>query len=303
MSTSGDRRCAVIFNPVKIESEFRENALTAALEGAGWAETLWLPTTEDDVGKGMTREALDAGVDRVIGAGGDGTIRVIADGLAGSGVPLGILPTGTGNLLARNLGIPLDREEAVGVALGEHTRTIDLIEFSVDDGPAEHFAVAAGTGIDAMIMDETDPKLKDKVGSVAYFLAAGKAMGRLPVPATIEIDGHRRLRRKAMLVLVGNVGELQAGITLLPDARPDDGQLDVFVASPRTVRDWLKVLVGIVSRRRRSRDPMDALRGREVTIRLDREDNYQLDGDTVGTCSRLSAAVKPDALTVCVPGD
>lgn len=300
MSTS-DRRCAVIFNPVKIDQEFRAATLEPALDRAGWTETLWLPTTKDDVGRGMIREATQAGVDRVIGAGGDGTVRVLADGLAGSGIPLGILPVGTGNLLARNLGLPLDREEALGIALGDHTRTVDLIALSADGGPAEHFAVMAGSGIDAMIMDETDPKLKDKVGSAAYFLAAGKALGRLPVPMTIEIDGRRRLRRKAMIVLVGNVGELQAGITLLPDATPYDGLLDLFVASPRTVWDWLRVLVSVISRRRRSKDPMDALRGREVTIRLEREDNYQLDGDMVGSCRVMTASVRPDALTVCFP--
>jgi len=293
------RRCAVIYNPIKIKPDFRET-VAATLADAGWTDTLWLATAEDDAGRAMTREAREAGVDRVIGAGGDGTVRVIADGLAGSGIPLGILPAGTGNLLARNLDLPLAEPEALAVALGERTRTIDLIAVSVDGGPPEHFTVMAGSGVDAVIMDETDPKLKAKVGSAAYFVAGAKALGRLPVGTTVQVDDRRRLRRKAVLVLIGNVGELQAGIRLLPDAKPDDGLLDVFVASPRSVLGWLKIFVSVLSRRRRFRDPMDALRGKRVTIRLDHEDNYQLDGDVVGRCTELLAEVKPGALTVCV---
>jgi YegS/Rv2252/BmrU family lipid kinase len=301
MSAAADRtrRCAVIYNPIKIQPDFRET-VAGALDAAGWRDTLWLETTEEDAGVAMIRKAIDAGVDRVIGAGGDGTVRVIADGLAGTGITLGIVPAGTGNLLARNLGLPLDGEEALAVALTDQTRSIDLVSLTVDDGSAEHFAVMAGTGIDAMIMNETNPKLKAKVGSAAYFVAAAKAVNRLPMRVSVKVDDSRPIHRKAMLVLVGNVGELQAGITLLPNAVPDDGMLDVFIASPRSVRDWLKLAVGIVSRRRRSQDPMDAIRGRRVEIRLARPDNYQLDGDMIGLCRVLRAEVVPNALAVCV---
>lgn len=300
-AVEGKRRCAVIYHPIKVDVAFRET-MAASLEAAGWADTHWLPTTEEDAGRTMAREALEANVNRVIGVGGDGTIRAVADVLAGTGVPLGLVPLGTGNLLARNLGLPLDREEALVTALGGRTRTIDLIAVSVDQQPDEHFAVMAGTGIDAMIMDETDPKLKDAVGFAAYFVAAGKAVGRLPMDVTIVVDEGRPLRRRAMLVLVGNVGELQGGITVLPAARPDDGELDILIASPRTVRDWLRIIRRTLIRRRRSQDPVDALRGTRVRIRLARPDSYQLDGDTVGECTELRAEVRPGALTVCVPG-
>ena len=297
-ASDGTRRCAVIYNPIKIHEEFRET-VEAALSEHGYRDTLWLATTEEDAGKAMVKQAVAEGVDRVIGAGGDGTIRVIADGLAETGIPLGIIPAGTGNLLARNLGLPMPGEEALPVALSERTRPIDLIRISVDDRPAEHFAVMAGTGVDAMIMDETNPKLKKTIGSAAYFVAAGKALGRLPLRASIQVDQRRPLKRKAMLVLVGNVGELQAGIQLLPNALPDDGFLDVFVASPRTPVDWIRVLVRLLTRRRDQKDAMDVLRGKQVTVRLDHEDNYQLDGDKVGACRTLRAEVRPHALLVC----
>ena len=176
---SQSRRCAVIYNPTKVSDKFHALA-EESLQRNGWSNTLWLETSAEDPGRAMTRQALTEQVDLVIGAGGDGTIRYVADGLAHSGIPMGLVPAGTGNLLARNLDLPLEEMEAIEVALGGHVRLIDLVEITVDDRPSEHFAVMAGIGIDAMMMDETNEDLKDKVGSAAYFVAAGKALGRLP---------------------------------------------------------------------------------------------------------------------------
>jgi diacylglycerol kinase (ATP) len=153
------RRWAVIYNPTKVSDQFRQ-LVTNRLERDSWADTLWLETSADDPGRGMTKEAVAAQVDLVIGAGGDGTVRVVADGLAGSGIPMGLVPAGTANLLARNLDLPLEEDAAVEIAFAGHTRTIDLIKLTVDDHPPEHFAVIAGIGVDAMIMDETDSGLK-----------------------------------------------------------------------------------------------------------------------------------------------
>jgi len=180
----------------------------------------------------MTRQAVEEKVDLVIGAGGDGTIRYVADGLAHSGIPLGLVPAGTGNLLARNLDLPLEEVDAIEVALGGQVRQVDLVKITVDDRAPEHFAVMAGIGMDAMIMDETDEDLKDKVGSAAYFVAAGKALGRLPVRMTVQLDNNRPVRRHAMLCVIGNVGTLRGNLTLIPGASPDDGLLDLYIASP-----------------------------------------------------------------------
>jgi diacylglycerol kinase (ATP) len=237
----------------------------------------------------------------VIGAGGDGTIRLIADGLAGTGIPLGIIPAGTGNLLARNLNLALDEDTALEIALGDRTRTIDLILLTVDGGPPEHFAVMAGVGVDAMIMNETDPALKSKIGAGAYVVAAGKALGRLPIKVTVTVDGHRPLHRHAMLCLIGNVGELQGKITLIADAEPDDGLLDVYIASPQRLTHWLKVILRMISRRPQKDDRVDQLKGRSVTIKIDGRDDYQLDGDGIGTCGLMKAEVRPGTLLLRVP--
>ena len=127
-------------------------------------------------------------------------MRIVADGLAHTGTPMGLIPAGTGNLLASNLDLPLEEGPAIEVALGGYTRIIDLVKITVADRPPEHFAAMAGVGVDAMIMDETDENLKDKVGSAAYFVAAGKALGRLPVPMRVQLDDHRtsQARRHAV---------------------------------------------------------------------------------------------------------
>ena len=115
---------------------------------------------------------------------------------------MAVVPVGTGNLLARNLDIPLSESEALEVAFSEHTRDIDLIKVAVDGGPGEHFAVIGGLGVDAMIMEETNSELKDVIGAGAYFIAAGKALGRTPIDMRIALDDHRhdlrnRQRRQA----------------------------------------------------------------------------------------------------------
>ena len=221
----------MVYNPTKVSDQFRQ-LVTNRLERDGWADTLWLETSADDPGRGMTKEAVAAQVDLVIGAGGDGTVRVVADGLAGSGIPMGLVPAGTANLLARNLDLPLDEDAAVEIAFAGHTRMIDLIKLTVDDHPPEHFAVIAGIGVDAMIMDETDTGLKDKIGSAAYVLAAAKALGRLPIRLTVQLDDHRPVRRRAMICAMANVGKLQGNVTLIPGATPEDGLLDLYIASP-----------------------------------------------------------------------
>jgi diacylglycerol kinase (ATP) len=133
----------------------------------------------------MTRQAAAEQVDLVVGAGGDGTIRYVADGLAHTGIPLGLVPAGTGNLLARNLDLPLEEVDAIEVALDGQARLVDLVRITVDDRPREHFAVMAGIGVDAMMMDETDEDLKDNVGSAAVLRRSGESTG----PAAGADDG------------------------------------------------------------------------------------------------------------------
>ncbi len=291
----------MIYNPTKVSDTFRAT-LTTRLEADGWPETLWLETSAEDPGHAMTAQAVAAEVDLVIGAGGDGTIRVVADELAGTGIPMAVIPAGTGNLLARNLGIPLVEDAAIEVALGQTTRTIDLVATTIDGEPGEHFAVMAGVGVDAMIMDETNPDLKAKIGSAAYFIAGAKAVGRLPMNMTIKIDDGRVRKRRPMLCVIGNVGELTGNITLIPEAQPDDGLIDIYVASPHKITHWIRVFVRLITRRKHRDDQVDSWRGRRVEVHIaHKKENYQLDGDVAGECHVLVAEVRPGALQVRVP--
>lgn len=301
MNGPSERRCAVVYNPIKVSEDLR-NAIKQQAVKAGWSDAIWLATPAENPGPAITAEVVSADVDRVIAAGGDGTIRIVADRLAGSGIPMAVVPVGTGNLLARNLDIPLTEPEALAVAFGQHTRDVDLVKLTVDGVPSEHFAVIAGLGVDAMIMEETNPDLKDAIGPGAYFVAAAKALGRTPIHMWITLDDHRPQHRYAMICAIGNVGELAGNLTLIPHASPDDGKLDVYVASPRRLVHWLRVVLRLLTLRPRRDDRVDQWQGRQVEVRLRHPDPYQLDGDVIGDCRSLRAEVAPKALTVCVPG-
>jgi diacylglycerol kinase (ATP) len=191
--------------------------------------------------------------------------------------------------------------EAIEVALGGQVRQVDLVRITVDDRAPEHFAVMAGIGIDAMIMDETDEDLKDKVGSAAYFVAAGKALGRLPIRLKVQLDNNRPVRRHAMLCVIGNVGTLRGNLILIPGASPDDGLLDLYIASPRRFRHWVKLALRLITRRAKKDDQVDERKGKSVRIVIDGKENYQLDGDVVGESTTLFAEIQPGALAIYVP--
>lgn len=295
-------RCAVIYNPAKVTDwmTFRR-VVEFELARRGYRRTLWLETTVEDPGRTQARLAIDAGVDLVIGAGGDGTIRTVSSELAGSGIPFGLVAAGTGNLLARNLGVPLDETEAVRVALDGHTAAIDLVRITVDDGTPEHFAVMAGIGIDAAILGGTDDHLKKAVGSAAYFVSAAQHVNHPPMEAKIRVDDGPQFRRRALVMVVGNVGFLQGGIPLLPDARADDGVLDLLVASPRTWRDKVSLTAKVLARKDRSNEQLDRITAQKVEITIAEPEDYQLDGDTIGSCRRVVFEVVPGALALRMP--
>ena len=289
-------RCAVVVNPTKL-SDADAAQVRARLTSAGYDEPLWLETSADDPGRGMTRQAVDAGVDLVLAAGGDGTIRVVAAELAGTTIAMGIIPAGTGNLLARNLGIPLDVQGALDVALGIDERRIDTVVLRVDGGEPDRFAVMAGTGLDAMIMDGVDERLKKFIGPGAYFISAGKALGRLPVPVQVTVDG-RKHKRSAIVCLIGSCGTLTGDLRLIPEAQPDDGLLHVYVAYPTRPTHWVKVLLRLITRRARKDDHVQLWSGRKVEIRLRNKDAYELDGDVEGEGALLQAEVDPGSLRI-----
>jgi diacylglycerol kinase family enzyme len=285
-----------VCNPVNVDDiDQLKKEIRERCTGLGISEPLWFETTLDDPGAGMVRDALRAGVDLVLVCGGDGTVAQCAGALAGSDVPLALIPVGSGNLLARNLDLPLDRGLALDVALGPDRRRLDLLE---SDG--RRFVVMAGLGFDAAMIRDTDGKLKAKVGWPAYIVGGVRALrGTGRALFEVRMDDQPVLRRTAVGVLVGNVGRLQGGLAVLPEARPDDGLLDVLMLTPHTVRDWPVLALRILLRRPASGEQAQVLRGSRVQITADRSLPLEYDGDDAGNSTGITVRVLSGAIVVC----
>ena len=296
------RRLGVVLNPVKVDdAEAFKRRVAAAARGVGWQEPLWFETTADDAGGAMGAAALAAGAEVVAVAGGDGTVRTVCAELAGTGVPVGIIPTGTGNLLARNLGLPLPVDAAVAVVLNGDDRAIDMVRIEGDDLPEEHFVVMAGLGLDAAIMAGAPEAIKAKVGWPAYVLAALRHVRYPAVRMDISVDDAPVERFRARTVVIGNVGNLQAGIPLLPAAAFDDGRLDVVVIAPHRSLGWFALAWRVMLRRPRTDERLARMTGRRVVVQAAHPTPRQLDGDIVGAGRELRAEVEAGVLLVRGP--
>lgn len=296
------RTLAVIYNPAKVgdEQTFRRRVTHEALVRE-WDEPRWLTTTADDPGYAMTRDAIALRPDLILAAGGDGTVRVVCSELAHSDIPLGIIPAGTANLLARNLGIALDESQALAIAFDGTPKPTDLVKVTIDGDRrhAEHFAVMGGLGIDGKVMADTNADLKKMVKSVAYFVAVAQHLNTAPVQATVTLDGKLVNDNPATLMLVGNVGQVQAGMSIFPHGTPFDGELDLIVTAPRGFGQWFSW--GLRLLRKQASHSVTELQGKKVEISVAEPMPYQFDGDTLGEASTFEAEVVPGAIRVMLP--
>jgi YegS/Rv2252/BmrU family lipid kinase len=292
---------AVVANPTKIEPDTRTR-ITAVCTGLGWAEPLWLETTVEDPGTGQAELAVEKGADVVLACGGDGTVRSVAEALAGTGVAMGLVPAGTGNLLARTLGTPDNVPAATRVALTGDDRPIDVGRIRIDGGQEERvFLVMAGTGFDAAIMESTPEALKVKVGPLAYVISGLRAMRGRRIRVTLTLDDGPPLRRRTRTVVVGNSGTLLGGLVLMPRATIDDGVLDVVSIAPNSLAGWVAVALRVITKRRRGDRRVEHWQARSIVIRTEAPQPSQVDGDPVGDAQELSIRVEPNALVVRVP--
>ncbi|MET8555533.1 diacylglycerol kinase family protein [Streptomyces sp. NPDC004959] len=295
----------VVHNPSVTGAGAREE-LRALLGRHGRNDVEFLETTPEDPGPGQAREAVRRGAALVVVCGGDGTIRAVAGELADTGVPLALVPSGTGNLLARNLGLPLDPAKALESALTGRTRRVDLGRVEGDGLPPTGFAVMAGAGLDAAVMERTGDRAKSALGWPAYVLAGMEEIGGGRTEVTLRLDGGPALRREARMVLVANVGTLQGGVRLLPQASPEDGHLDLLVLDPRGAGGWLRALRTLLSHKDgaaagQELPPVEYFRFRHAELTFATPQPREYDGESAARGTRLTVSVLPGALTVLVP--
>jgi diacylglycerol kinase family enzyme len=313
------KRAAVVVNPTKVESMTELRAqLEAAMLAQEWAPPLVLETTAEDPGLGQTEAALAEGVDLVCAMGGDGTVRAVAQALAGSTTPMGLLPAGTGNLLARNLLLPLfSLDEAVAVATGGRNRHVDVGWITLDpvaeDEPATEseeavvtatsrraFLVMAGIGFDAHVMEATSEEFKARVGVAAYFAQGAKHIFRPRFTTTLVMDGGAPVTCKARTILAGNCGRLTGGIQLMPDAVVDDGELNVVAITAKGIYGLAGAATHILARKPESHAQLDRWTARTLEVTVEDPQKVEIDGDVIGEARHALIEVEPRSLVVRV---
>jgi diacylglycerol kinase family enzyme len=273
----------------------------------GWDP--WLaPTTEAESGPGLARRAVGDGAALVFAAGGDGTVRACAEVLAGTGVPLAIVPLGTANLTARALGVPGPAGRALEAGFGGRDRTIDLARIAgdgIDAGAGAGgtwFTAMAGIGLDAAVVEAAArAPLKRQLGWVAYAVAGATRLWLPPHEFTVQLDDAEPIRRRARCVVVANAGLLPGGFALLPGARLDDGRLDVGILAPSGTWGWVRVAGRVLTRGRRQDRQLEGFGARHVRISAEVDLPRQADGEIVTPARTLEVSVCPGALVVRQP--
>ncbi len=314
---------AVVVNPSKAEAAALVETVKRVCEQAALPAPLFYETTVEQPGTAQARRALADGADVVVAAGGDGTVRAVASGMVGSNVPMAILPVGTGNLLARNLDVPIGNvEEAMSVVIGGRARHIDVgwarvaqPDVGLDGEPradsaipgdTQLFLVIAGLGFDAAMVADADADLKRRIGWFAYFLAGFRHLHGRRLHVRVALDHGKPVEARLRTIMVGNCGRLPGGVTLLPDAVIDDGELDVAAIDTRGgLAGWAQLLgevvmqgAGVHHETRYKIGRIDHARAKHVTIHVDGGEHAQVDGDPMGRVVELETWVDPGALLV-----
>lgn len=344
---------AVVYNPAKVDDvDTLIDILTQASRDAGYGEPAWFETSVEDPGISQTRAALALEPSVVVAVGGDGTVRVVAGELAGTDVALGIIPAGTGNLLARNLNIPITSSlrNLASIAVTGRNRRIDVGRLSAIEpsaatrreiealGPDASpfvgdvpFLVIAGMGFDADVMNDADGPLKETMGWGAYvvsgakFLRRGRFEATLTTPDVNAVNGSEASpptqsttapssdisvagKLRARSILFGNCARLPAGFVLAPDARIDDGWLDIMIVDTKGgLLGWIdlirRVSLQSIGVRKQVLPQVGSLTMRRmqcVDVHLSAPELVEADGDALGYAIDVRASVQRGALLVHV---
>jgi len=269
--------------------------LRRVLEAAGVDDPLWYEVPKAKRASEQVCRALDEGAELVFAWGGDGTVRRCIDALAGSSASLAVLPAGTANLFATNLGIPRDIERAVAVGLRGDRRRLDVGRFE-----DERFAVMAGAGFDAAMIRDADA-LKARVGRAAYLWSGSRNLRAESFGAEIAVDGTDWYEGDVTCVLLGNLGDVFGGVEVFPDARPDDGMLELGIVTAEGLVQWARTLARTAIGDPSKSPFVRSTKAKTVKVRLDRKVRYELDGGDRSKVKSFDVKVEAGALSVCVP--
>jgi diacylglycerol kinase (ATP) len=302
----GEQRVAVILNPIKARAHEARAAIQKVCSEAGWQPPRFFETTVEDPGYSQVKAALEDGADVVVVGGGDGTVRVVAEALAHTGVAMGLIPLGTGNLLARNVDLDVnDLHANVRTALFGHQRFIDTALLDMENSRTGHsarhaFLVMAGIGMDAEVVGDTKADLKRALGWLAYTEAGFRHLLGKRKKVSISLDDQPEQSRNIRSVLFANCGLIPGGIDFIPLAMIDDGVLDVVVMSPRSAVGWLAMYGKIMFKHKRNIPAMTSYRSGKVVLRCAEPMPAQLDGDLCGEATKVTVRVEPRSLLVRV---
>jgi YegS/Rv2252/BmrU family lipid kinase len=270
--------------------------LRRELERQGAVDPRWVEVPKSRFAPKQVKRLLKDGVDLLVVWGGDGMVQRCVDALAGTDVALAVVPAGTANLFATNLGIPQDIEQAVAIALRGDRRKLDAGRFN-----GEHFAVMAGAGFDAAMIRDADGTLKDRLGRAAYVVTGSKNLRAKPFKAKIAVDGAPWYAGDASCILIGNVGRLFGGVDVFEDASPDDGRLEIGVVHADGVTDWVRTLARTAVGHAERSPLVQSTSARSMKVKLNRKVLYELDGGDREKVKKFAVKVRPEAVTVCVP--
>jgi diacylglycerol kinase (ATP) len=270
--------------------------LRRLLAEAGVDDLRWYEVDKSRHAPPSVRKARKHGAELLFVWGGDGMVQRCVNELVGHPVTMAVLPAGTANLFATNLGIPSDLEEAVAVGLHGQRRTIDV---GVLNGEA--FAVMAGVGFDAAMIRAAGSGLKDRFGRAAYIWTGSRELRAKPFNARVKTDGVTWYDGEASCILLGNVSRLFGGLEVFEDVQLDDNQLDVGIVTASGMVAWLRVLGRTVVGSAASSPLAQTTKAHRVKIQLDRKVRYELDGGDRTKVRTIKAKAKGQAITICVP--
>mgnify|MGYP000531100972 FL=1 len=311
---------AFVINPSKPQAEQRKQHIQEFCEAKHLTQVEYIGTQLDKDGRACALEALEHGADVVVAVGGDGTVRTVASAVSGTGHALGIIPIGTGNLFARNMGVPVDDiDAALTVATSHGSRLVDMGRLTLLDHPEDDhghaFLIIAGIGFDAAMIDDTNPELKANISWLAYFVGGVKNLFAPKFRGTLTVtsaDGstHTIKNLDFRTVMAGNCGQIPM-FSLMPAASYDDGLLDFeIIDTTGGILGWANLFGDVVHQTiigKPEQNPLstnstiEQVQGVSAEITLEKPAKAQVDGDMLPETKHIRFSVDHRALIVRVP--